>query len=109
MSDTRQRLLSSATSALGKDKNKKNPKNRKKSFYWEGYQFWQDSNIGSFSQAFYSLSTALHHHLCLYLILVPHILYQIICKLVIWASIRFQIKTLSTTKFYNFLRSIIFI
>jgi hypothetical protein len=54
-------------------------------------------------------TTTPHCHLCLYSILVSDILYKTKCKLLIWGPKRIQIKKLSTTKFYNFLRSTTFI
>jgi hypothetical protein len=48
------------------------------------------------------LSTTLHYHLCLCCVSIPHILYQIICKLIVWASKRFQIKKLSNKASYLF-------
>ena len=55
-----------------------------------------------------SSTTAPHYHLCLYYIFFPHILYWTECNLLIWGPKQIQIKNLSTTKFYNFLRSTTF-
>ena len=56
-----------------------------------------------------SSNTAPHDHLCLRSILVPHILYKTEHKLIIWGPKLIQMKKLSTTKFYDFLRSTTFI
>ena len=44
-----------------------------------------DSNLWPLSHAPLSLTTTPHHHLCLCCVSVPRILYQIQCKLIIWA------------------------
>ena len=56
-----------------------------------------------------SSTTAPHDHSCLQSILVPHILYKIEHKLIVWGPKLIQMKKLSTIKFYNFSRSTTFI
>ena len=83
--------------------------NKKKSKVPEFFCNPWDSNPWPLSHVSSLLTTAPHYDLCLYCISVPQILYQIMCKLIIWGPKWFQIKKLSTIKFHNFLGSTIFI
>ena len=56
-----------------------------------------------------SSTTTPHIHLCPQSILIPHVLYKTEHKLIVWGPKLIQMKKLSTTKFYNFLRFTTFI